>query len=215
MACTAINGPSSVFPYHLEEKRLSSLLWAFPLLGHCAEFETFWSDTVPIHIKRAFLTVLAGLCLLALAACNVTPVDARQDGTRSLSAEEYSERFSGNSIFYAIREGGPNNLEAYFAADGTFKAVLLDQEVISYGTWRVNGSHILIESRDYGFRDGLVGAGPVTRQSMYVYVYPNGTASVFTRGPEGTLTAVQPKPTPGFQRSARWTQIDQKVQANL
>ena len=166
-------------------------------------------------IPRAVLASVAGLCLLVLAGCNVSPVDAQLEGTRTLSPAEYTDRFAGKSIKFARRNGGPLDAESYFGTDGSFKGVWLDQDVVLNGTWTLNQSHIVLRYVIVGMDDGVPFTGGTTLQTMYVYPYADGTAEVFSRSSAGPSRATQPKPTPGFQNRARWNRIDREVRAAL
>lgn len=166
-------------------------------------------------VQRAAFAAFVGLCLIGLSACNITPADAQQSGTRHLSAAEYTERYSGKSISFASRNGGPIDMETYFGKDGHLKMVWLNEDTIGNGQWAVNRSHIVMSYVIVGMDNGTPFTGGVKNRTMYAYPYPDGTASVFTRSNSGPSLVKQPKPTPGFKNSARWTRIDRAVREAL
>lgn len=156
------------------------------------------------------------LCVLFVSACSVSsPIDAKVPGSRSLTADEYVERYAGNSIRFARGNGGPIDREMYFGEDGSFQTVDLDRDVILDGTWAINtslgSSHLVISLTSGGFSDGEAYRTGTWHMTMYVNVLPDGTASVFSRSPEGPATVTQPKPAPGFQARARFNRINRKV----
>ena len=161
-------------------------------------------------------TCIAVMCLLIVSACGLTPPDARVQGSRSLTAEEYVSRYAGNSILFNMASDGSQSYrEMYFSKDGTYQAVNLWNDVIGEGTWEINDSlgtaNMNLSTASSGFLDGKAFQNPASFWTMYVYVLPDGTASVFSRSSQGAGTFTQPKPTPGFQNRARFNSIKRRV----
>lgn len=161
------------------------------------------------------LACMFALCVLLVSACGITPPDARVPGSRALDAHEYTSRFAGKSV----RMSGPSRaandyLEMYFGKDGTLQAVASPEEYILEGTWVVNaslGTNIVMNIAMSGIENGQAYRGSPQYMTMFVYVLPDSTASVFSRGPSGPMIYRQPKPTPGFQARARFNKIKRTV----
>lgn len=98
--------------------------------------------TLPSFLGRLSASVLV-LFLLLLSACGTggTPLDAQVPGSCALSGDEFSARYSGNSIRLARSSKGAINREMYFAADGSLQIIDLDRDVILAGTWAGSPGH--------------------------------------------------------------------------
>lgn len=159
-----------------------------------------------VRLTKSSLIVVVSLFLLAVAACTPGYINTEDLGTRA-TAEQIRAHYSGNSVRYANEFGGKVNIEAYFAADGTYKAVFLDRPQVALGTWIVHtalGRNTLnIEARDYFLADGKV-IGSSFKVGAVVYIQPDGTAKLDQMG-GGNFT--QPKPTRGFPSEARWNSL--------
>jgi hypothetical protein len=172
-----------------------------------------------IFSKRLHASVLA-LCVLTLSACvpGLTPLDAHVPGSRALSADEYVERYAGKSIRFGRTFKGPTDTEMYFAKDRSLQIVYLDAEIIQEGTWLVNaqlGGNIVLYLATSGIENGRVFRTAAAHATMFVYVLPDGTASVFSRSPDGASLITQPKPTPGFKARGRYDALKRKIDAAL
>ena len=165
------------------------------------------------HLTRVVACLLA-ICILFVSGCGITPHDAMTPGSKPLTAEEYVTRYAGNSIRFEITAGKGEYREMYFGKDGTLQVVDLWQETIMEGTWKINSTlnpSLQINFAFLGFEDGKAfRSGPVSIK-MFVYVLPDGQASVFQMSPSGHSIRWHPKPTPGFQSRARFNTIKQKV----
>jgi len=172
--------------------------------------------------RRLKAVIFVSFCLF-LSACGammLTPSDAMVRGSTSLDAEGYAERYAGNSIaFFRDKPGGPAQTEIYFGDDGSFYGVDLVRENIRYGTWTV---HSVLGSSNININEVVAGIsnGKAYRQgpafvTLYTFVLPDGTASTFSRSPEGPGVFVEPIPTPGFQARARFNAIKRKIDAAL
>jgi hypothetical protein len=164
---------------------------------------------------------ILALCVLSVAGCSavmLSPVDAQVPGSSRLTAEGYTERYAGNSIAYSRKAGGPKTSEAYFGKDGSYYAVDLDREVIWYGKWSVNsglGTNLNLNETTAGIIDGEPFRTSPEFVTMFAFVLPDGTASVFSRSPQGPVLFDEPKPTPGFQAQARFNALKRKIDAAI
>lgn len=159
-----------------------------------------------VSLTKSPLIAVLSLCLLAVAACTPGYINTEDLGTRA-TAEQIRVHYSGNSVRYANEYGGKVNIEAYFAADGTYKAVFLDRPQIALGTWIVHtalGTNTLnIQAKDYFLVDGKVDVSSFQAGAV-VYIQPDGTANLDQMG-GGNFT--QPKPRRGFPSEARWNSL--------
>jgi hypothetical protein len=169
---------------------------------------------------KAFILLFFCLFLSACGAVTLSPSDAMVRGSESLDAEGYVQRYSGNSIAFSWDEpGGVPNRETYFGTDGSYYAVDLEAEFIGYGTWTVHSvlgsSKINLNVVGAGISDGEAYREAPVFITIYTFVLPDGTASTFSRSPEGPARFVEPQPTPGFQARARFDAIKRKIDAAL
>lgn len=160
-----------------------------------------------IHITNFFRPFFLACLFVGVAACTPTYINTEDLGPKA-TAQEIREHYSGNSIRYAIEPGGPVNVEAYFAPDGTYKLVALDgTPIFSTGTWQTNDTALpalQIDAQDY-----FVGSGGTrSRQSpsmlFWVYIQPDGSAQTDLVG-GGNFS--QPRPKPGFQAEGTYDQL--------
>ena len=168
-----------------------------------------------LYPKRLGVYLLT-LCILLISGCGITPPDAKVPGSRSLTAEEYVSRYAGNSFKFARGNVGPVNREFYYGEDGTVSVVDLDQESILYGTWTINsalGDNLVMNLISAGFSNGKPYRKSPALITLYSYALPDGTASIFSRGPGGPGIYTEPKPTPGFQAQSRFEAIKRRVDA--
>lgn len=149
---------------------------------------------------------IVSLCLMAIAACTPNYVNTEDLGAPA-TADEITSHYSGNSIRYAQEHGGPLNTEAYFAPDGTYKLVFLDDPIISLGTWQV-GTGLLptlnIEADDYLVNGGTVDRRSNGVQSFTIYIQGDGGANADMLG-GGNFD--QPRPVHGFRSEGRWNAL--------
>jgi hypothetical protein len=160
---------------------------------------------------RISVIAAVSVLLVAVAACTPGYINTDDLGAPA-TAEEIRTRYAGNSIKYANELGGKPNVEAYFAPDGTYRMVAMDQPVFGEGTWRVHttvGSLLLLQTTDHILEDGQVFSKP-QNLSYAIYIQPDGTAIADQMG-GGNFS--QPKPTRGFQAQSRWQSL--KRQAGL
>ena len=144
--------------------------------------------------------------------------DARVPGSSPLTAEGYVERYAGNSFKFSRYVGEPINREIYYGKDGSFYTVDLDMESIQYGTWTVNaalGAHLVLKYTSAGIADGKPYRSGISPTTLYTFALPDGTASTFSRAPDGAYVNKEPKLTPGFQSRSRFNAIKRKVDAAL
>lgn len=157
------------------------------------------------------------LCVLFVSACGRTPVDAFVPGSRTLEANELTARYAGKSVRMNAQSGAANDyLEMYFDKDGSFHAVATADDYIMDGTWAVNAgvgasANINLRIVSSVISDGQAYRGDPELMTMFVYVLPDDTASVFSRDSSTTYVYRQPKPTPGFQNRARFNSINRKI----
>jgi hypothetical protein len=126
-------------------------------------------------------------------------------------------RYAGNSIRFDVSPNGQGLFrEMYFGKDGTFQAVDMFRDIILEGTWDVNSSigdsgNLVFTFAVSGFSEGQAFRSRETFGTLYVYVLPDGTASVFSRTAGEAEISMQPKPTPGFQSRTRFNSIKRRV----
>ena len=163
-------------------------------------------------------TCLLALCVLLVSACGGSPPDAYVSGSRQLPSAEYATTYAGKSVrMYADHDG---YFEWYFGKDGSVQGVAPEYSTILEGTWEVapglagSGNFNLIIAFS-GIENGKAFRSGKGLATMYVYELPDGTASVFTRYPDGTSITRQSKPTSGFPGRALFNSIKRKVASEL
>lgn len=150
------------------------------------------------YLRRPFILI----CLLAgLTGCMPAYVNTESFGPKATAAE-LRDHYAGNSIRYALTRGGPVNVEAYFAPDGTHKLIFLDgTPIFSTGKWIASEKMLRIEATRYLVeRDGSSQSRKTT-EAYLIYIQPDGTVNADLLG-GGNFD--QPKPTPGFQAQERY-----------
>jgi hypothetical protein len=171
-------------------------------------------------LRRLLACVLAA-CALFVSACGPTPPNAYVQGSRPLTADEYVSRYAGHSVRFDVTPDKQGKFrEIHFAKDGTFQRVDSFQEVIAEGTWAISNSigdsgNMFLRFASSGVWQGKAFRDSPAFATMYVYVLPDGTASVFSRTGGIAEISRQPKPTPGFKSRARFDAIKRKVASAL
>ena len=158
-----------------------------------------------------FPLIAAVTFLLAfVTACTPSYVNTDKFGAPA-TEQEITKHYSGNSIKYPLEVGGKSFVEAFFAPDGTYKMVALNQPVFGEGTWKVHtglgSSTLVLQTRDYFLENGQADSR-AWNGSFVIYVQPDG--SVFADQMGGGNSS-QPKPTPGFKAQSRWNALRQQA----
>ena len=195
--------------------------WGVVRIASSASVAPLQYKSLPLGGLQALILSLCFLFVSACGAVMLKPSDAEVRGSRPLTGSEYNERYAGNSFKFARNEGQISeiiNREIYFGKNGSFSVVDLDRELILHGNWSVNtatGGNLVINYTVAGLENGKPYRSSPAFMTIYTYVLPDGTASVFSRSPEGPSISREPKPTPGFQARSRFNSIKGKVDAAL
>lgn len=169
-------------------------------------------------------TCLLAICVLFVSGCfrDGPPLQAAMvEGSRTLTEAEAISRYAGNSVRFDVT-GDAQGLfrETYFAKNGTFQTVSFYEERITEGQWEAIGS----PQGGYKMKNTVsseIIEGKVSRVKEYdstilVSVLRDDTARLWigwNGGVDGSQISSQPKPTPGFQGRARFTEIKKKISA--
>lgn len=154
-----------------------------------------------------FPLIAAVTFLLAfVTACTPGYVNTENFGAPA-TEQEITKHYSGNSIRYPLEVGGKSYVEAYFAPNGTYRMVALNEPVFGEGTWKVHTalsrSTLILQTTDY-----FVGNGRADSRDwsggFVVYIQPDGSVIADQMGGGN---ASQPKPTPGFKAQSRWNSL--------
>lgn len=148
------------------------------------------------------------LGFITLSACTPGYVNTADLGAVSTPAA-VTAHYAGKSIKFTDPEG---TVEAYYGADGSWKAVADKGSFFGTGTWRVRsfagGNQIIIVANGMEKVGGRWKSSGSLNFSGIVYIQPDGTAVVDALG-GGNRT--QPIPTSGFRYQSRYNRLKQSA----